>query len=244
MIETALAILQSVARRENRSISITTFTGVTDPAVLQLIEALYATCEDLRQRKCWVQQKRTHTFETEADRRLYPLPTDFYATLGGTAFDNDTDQELSGPLTDAETAYRLIRTDGLSPYGWRLFGPDILRTTAGQFQFDQTPEAGVDISFEYLMASFFIPADWDGDTDLRVTVSADTDLCIFDPDIVRLGVRAKWREDCGGDYAQARADFERAVDAAAARLTGPKVGSFAGKKNVVRYNLPYKSWSL
>ena len=232
---TALSILQSVMKRLNLNRPFA-LAGSTDPAVLQILEELYAVCEEIRQARCWTVQKRIYSFTTESNRSAYPLPADFYAPLLGTIYDSTAQLELDGPLPDERAQYRLIRDINGSPFGYRLFGPDILRTTAGQFKLDQAPPAGAVIKFEYLTGSFFVPAAWDGaDTTLRETVTADTDLCIFDADLLKLGVRAKFLEDNNGDYAQAKAEFESRIDAAVSRFNGSYVGSMVGGRVRRRY---------
>jgi hypothetical protein len=234
-MKTGLSIVQATAKRMNVNAPAALY-NVTDTAVLQLVELLYAVCEELRQARCWTVQKRTYTFTTAANRRLYPLPADFYAPLLGTHYDTSSDLELDGPLADSDVQYRLVRADGGHPYGYRLFGPDILSTTAGQFQFDQVLPADTVIAFEYLTGSFFVPASWNGaDTTLREALGADTDLCIFDSDLVKLGLRAKYMEDNGGDYGQAKAEFEGKIDAATARFNGSHIGSMAGPRPRRRY---------
>jgi hypothetical protein len=79
------------------------------------------------------------------------------------------------------------------------------------------------------------------------TVVADTDLCVFDDDLVKLGVRAKWMEENGGDYAQAKAEFEAKIDQAVARYKGSFRGNMCrGSPSRYRtlYKIPYKSWDI
>ena len=72
----------------------------------------------------------------------------------------------------------------------------------------------------------------------------DTDLCIFDYDLLKLGVRAKWIEEKGGDYAAAKYEYETKRDQAIARIKGAVRGSFAKSSPFQRYRVQYRNWSL
>lgn len=76
------------------------------------------------------------------------------------------------------------------------------------------------------------------------TIVADTDLVVFDDDLVKLGLRAKWMEEKGGDYAQAKAEFEAKVDQAVARYRGSYIGNMCGRESRPNYSIPNRSWSI
>lgn len=76
------------------------------------------------------------------------------------------------------------------------------------------------------------------------TILADTDLVIFDDDIVKLGLRAKYIEEKGGDYALARDEFQRKLDIAKARFPTSQIGSMADSRQIATYRLPSRSWSF
>lgn len=76
------------------------------------------------------------------------------------------------------------------------------------------------------------------------TIIADTDLVVFDDDLVKLGLRAKWLEEHGGEYAQAKAEFESKIDQAVARYRGSYIGNSCAKDASPRYTVQYKSWSF
>lgn len=76
------------------------------------------------------------------------------------------------------------------------------------------------------------------------TVIADTDLCVFDDDLVKLGLRAKWLEEAGGEYAEAREEFYARIDKAMARYKGSHIGTFGGARSGSRYVTQRGSWSL
>lgn len=68
------------------------------------------------------------------------------------------------------------------------------------------------------------------------TILTDNDICIFDDDLVKLGLRAKWRDEKGEDATKAEAEFNSKINRAVARLTPFSIGSFCGYgKDTRRY---------
>lgn len=87
-------------------------------------------------------------------------------------------------------------------------------------------------------------AHWQYIDDPYETVLADTDLCIFDYDLVQLGLRAKWLQEKGGDWTSAYGEFRTKIDHAVHRFVGSHVGTMQWHGWAPRYKVPYKSWSL
>lgn len=87
---------------------------------------------------------------------------------------------------------------------------------------------------------------WDHRAAAYETILADTDLCIFDADLVKLGLRAKLYEEQGGAYQEAMAEFKAKIDAAQARFKGSYVGRMFGRGRGRRpiYHIPDRSWSI
>lgn len=289
---TILADIQSFCYRIGLTPPSSLF-GSTDPGTLQLIHIFYSVCESLRQARCWPQQKRTHTFETESGRTKYPLPQDFYACTESTQWNEDQDRQLNGPVSDADFTYRLygISSSG-SDFTWRIFGPDINpNTSGGQFQIEPTPGSTAEtITFEYLTKNLFLPKNWlpstaytsgvyvnangniylcdtngtssstppsattsnivDGTTrwdyvsTAYETILADTDINLFDSDLVKLGIRAKFLEEKGEDFNPAADEYASKVSQAQARWHGSFVGSMIRKNRGPSYSVPYRNWSL
>lgn len=294
MMKTALSIVQSVRKRLNLP-AITALVGATDPDELQMIELLYAVCEELRQARCWTQLKRSYSFATVATQASYQLPADFYSPLLNTHWNATEDERLIGPVTDDDFMY--LTESGSSStqnYTFRIFGRDENTASGGgQFYVNPTPSAVQTLKFEYLTRSFLLPKNWAASTAFGAgaycnasgniyqtaaggtsgatvpshttgsvadgaggvtwtyisaayeTLVADTDLVIFDSDLVALGLRAKWLEESGGEYQQALAEYEDKIDRAVSRYRGPIVGSQCGGSAKRRYSVtPLRSWSL
>jgi len=294
MMKTALSIVQSVRKRLNLP-AITALVGATDPDELQMIELLYAVCEELRQARCWIQLKRSHSFATVATQASYQLPADFYSPLLNTHWNATEDERLIGPATDDDFMY--LTESGSSStqnYTFRVFGRDENTASGGgQFQVNPTPSAVQTLKFEYLSRSFLLPRNWvtatvyaasaycnasgniyqtaaGGTSGITVpshttgsvidgvggvtwtyvsaayeTLVADTDLVVFDSDLVTLGVKAKWLEESGGEYGEAKAEFEDKIDRAVSRYRWPIIGSMCGGGYRRNYSVtPRRGWTL
>lgn len=88
-------------------------------------------------------------------------------------------------------------------------------------------------------------AEWGYDATPYEEPTLDTDLCLFDYDLLKHGLRAMWISDAGGSLAQQeQVTFRKKIDKAQARLKGSHVGSLVRNRPAPRYSVPYKSWSF
>lgn len=76
------------------------------------------------------------------------------------------------------------------------------------------------------------------------TLTADTDLAIFDYDLISLGFRSKYMEEHGGDFQMASAEYHTKIERARTRYYGIRKGSFSRRKSRRRYVVPTTGWSL
>lgn len=84
---------------------------------------------------------------------------------------------------------------------------------------------------------------WDYYGDAYETIKADTDLCMYDDNLVILGLKYKWKDAKGEDFTQAQADFYKGIEIARGRLSAPVIGSFAGDGEPdIRYSVPETDW--
>lgn len=213
-----LQIIQSFCYETNQPAP-STLLSVTDPAVNQLISLFYAVGRDLRQAKCWPQLKRTHSFNTVSTDYQYALPADFYCSILDTYWDTTNKWKMYGPITDS--TFNQLK-NGLatvsSTYYFRVFG----RLGSDQFEIYPTPGTSVStLQFDY-MSSYWLgtgsaPYTW------SEAIVADTDVCAFDDDLMILGLRSKWNQAKGLDYADLQADYANRVSAAQARFAGNKI---------------------
>lgn len=87
-------------------------------------------------------------------------------------------------------------------------------------------------------------AEWGYDNEPYERPVNDTDLCIFDHDLVKLGLRAKWKKEREGNYEADQIEFEQRLESAKGRYKGKFRGSFYRQAQSPRYNIPYRNWSL
>lgn len=237
---TALGILQTAANR----------LGIPAPSAYssntQLLHLLYEVCEDLRNTRAFRQQVRTHTLTLTAARDSYPLPSDFYSGLLGTHYNQTTSIGLIGPLDDSIWNYMLYGVGGASVnYSFNVRGPDLNpSSTGGQFTLSPTPTATDTISFDYITKHYFVPSTY-AVASLASTITADSDICIFDDDVLIQGLKYKYREAKGLDYSDPKDAFERYKESAVSRWHGSTVHGFPSRRSSLpRYRVPDGSWSL
>ena len=89
-------------------------------------------------------------------------------------------------------------------------------------------------------------AKWDYYNVPYEELKADTDLCLFDYDLVKLGIRAKWSGEKRGDIYSEKAEreYEGKIEKAIARYKGSFKGSMARRAIEPRYSIPWRNWSL
>lgn len=237
MMKTALSIIQTAMYRMNETAP-TTLEGTLAPNTRQLLHLLYEVCEEIRAYKCWDVQKRKHTFTTEANVSTYDFPADFYAPVPGTAYNTDDELPLDGPVSDMEFAFKLY---GGAPsalnFTYRVFG--------SQMELSPTPSGEVDLTLEYQSRTFILPASLAfPDEAPGEAVTDDTDVVVFDADLVQLGLKALFIKEQGGEWETDYQRFRAKLTTAAARLKSASIGSFGQKSRGPRYRLPWKSWSV
>lgn len=236
-----LGILQTAANR----------IGIPAPAAYtsntQLLHLLYDVCQDLRNTCAFRQQVRTHTFNTSSSRASYPLPSDFYAQVRGSQYNRATDEPLIGPADDAVWAFLTEGSGGsLSKYTFQVSGPDLDPSSAsGQFTLNPTPDSTQSIGFYYITKHFFVPSTY-ATASLSETISASTDICIFDDDVLIQGLKYKYKEAKRLDYSDAKQAYERYKESAMSRWHGSTVDRLSRAQSGFgpRYNVTPGGWSL
>lgn len=84
---------------------------------------------------------------------------------------------------------------------------------------------------------------WLGRTPIE-TIEANTDLCIFDYDLVILGLIVKWTEYKGGDFMGYKQDFNSRIEKAVSRYKGSFIGNMLRGSRGPYYHVPYRNWSI
>ena len=220
----------------------TTLYGSLEPIAIRMIALLEDECRFLRNKRCWPQQKKEATITTSSGRDKYPLPSDFYAWIPGTEYDRSLTAKLQGPLSDSEFNERLYGITTNNRTAYRIFGPDANpASSGGQFQSNPTPTTIFTIKFNYCTEYMFYNSTY---TTGSETIASDTDVCLFDDDIVLKGVEWRYRESKGQAYAEQQKEHSDMVDSAVARWQSTFRGNFNGAAARSRYTVPPGGWSL
>ena len=87
-------------------------------------------------------------------------------------------------------------------------------------------------------------ANWNYYSSTYNRITSDNDVCLFEPELVRLGFRSKWMEEKGGQYQDAKAEYKAAITAAVSRWRGSYRGSMGKRRMLKRYESQYKGWTF
>lgn len=164
----------------------------------------------------------------------YPLPSDWLAEIPQTEWDRTDRWPLIGPV---------------SPQDWQSFKSGIVyagprlrwRVLNGTMAINPPPGNGLTLAFEYISNGWVLSAA--GVSQPRFT--ADTDTFVFDPSLMVAGLKLRWLQTKGFDYAFAQADFRnllstcRAQNKSAQKLSlAPSVGTIL----LTNRNIPDGNW--
>jgi hypothetical protein len=202
---------------------------------------LYAAARELRNLQIFPQQKKLATVTTSAARSKYPYPSDFYAFCGNTGWDSTSILPLNGPISD-EDFTRLTYQTQLSgpPFYYRPFGPDFdPASSTGQLELIPTPGGVYSLKFDYFINTLFLKADY---TVRGETITLDTDLCIFDDDVMIASIKYRYLESKNQPFESHKAAYDDLIESAISRWRGAVKGNFARSNNMPRYSVPRGGW--
>lgn len=216
----------------------TTIYNNSDTNALQLLSLFYAVGRELRSSATWPQLKKSYSFATSNGVASYALPTDFYSFLAQTQFDQTVKQSMGGPRSDEDFNIILYGAGGApSVTTYRIFG------LVNGNQFQVTPTPGISnhtLGYDYLSSNWILhSATW------QDIVTADTDTCAFDDELMMVGLQAKYYEKKGRAFEGYKADFEAKIDQARNRWNGTFRGSFSRYSRDQRRYVPKPGgWSF
>lgn len=211
--------------------------GIPSPSAYnsdtKLLNLLYSVSRKLRNTRIFPQQKRTQTVTLVAGTYEYAVAADFYAGLLGTQFDQTNRWELVGPLSDSEWNYRLYGPGSANAgrNAYRVFGPTATQVTTSKIlKFDPNTFVAATVSFDYITGSMFYTSGAALSTTLKEAAAADSDLPMFDDDLLISGLKAAYKKEVGLQEWQPDEDeFNRLLEAAETRFTGSYRGSFINR---------------
>lgn len=203
--------------------------GSTDPAALQLLNLFYSVGRELRQAKCWVQLKKTATITTSAGDTTYDLPTDFYASVLDTFWDQSNSRRVLGPRSDSEFNELLYGVTTTAYKECRIFGVPGTQ----QIQIVPEPGAGETLSFDYITKNWILHSGSGAEA-----IAADTDTCVFDDDLMIIGLKSRLYQEKGWEWESLYTDYKSRITAAQARFAGYRLGSMYPKQRYLETNIP------
>ncbi|HXF89593.1 MAG TPA: hypothetical protein VNK48_14655 [Xanthobacteraceae bacterium] len=172
---------------------------VTDDNTAQkLYRAMIATLRQIAARHDWQVLVKEKTFTTSATaEQTGAIASDFLRIIQGTVYNRTRRREVAGPVSAAEWQHIQASLATLVNPAFRIRGNALLLTP--------TPPAGETIAYEYIKNAIGTSAD--GSVD-RATFTADTDLVLFDDELVILGTVWRYRKAEGQDYSEEYREFE------------------------------------
>lgn len=183
----ALTLLQMTQRalREKAQFSVpATIVSNTDPTAVRLLNLADRTGRALKALHAWQAMNQTYTFPTVASTGTYALPSDFQRFLNLTQWDRTNYTNVRGPVSAAE--WEVLRSGNLSSASTI---PSFFRIAAGVFAIYPTPSDVRTIAYQYIGTSWIVASGGSSATKEYFTV--DTDTCIFDDDLMVLGIKER-----------------------------------------------------
>ena len=210
--------------------------GNTDPAARAMIALFNRAGQTMtRMRNTWgagwTALTREYEFETTPGVAEYALPDDFEALIDGTVWNRSVYREARGVLSPQqwqEVKGGLIETVSLAPLYRIRRG-----TTGGRALFlDPTPQDRDTLVFEYASRNWLQNAARDAYLD---RVAADTDLPLFDDDLLEMSILWRFKQSRGLTFAAELAEYEqetmrRLAEDAGARSISIGRGSDRGRR--------------
>lgn len=144
------------------------------------------------------------TLTTVAAQSDYELPADFDRIVSETFWDESERERLIGPDNAQNDRYRRSSTIGSVSVRkvFRQFGRNFVRIYP-------TPTAVQTLSFEYMSRNWVQP---DGDVDATALFAADTDVPLFDQDLMVKEIKWRFLAAKGMDTAVTMAEWRTVLD--------------------------------
>lgn len=186
--------------------------GSTDSQVLQLLALAQEEGKALARRYPWQALTEEQTFVTTATAvQATAVPADFDRFVPNSVFNRTTRRGVLGPITPQQ--WQAIMAQPVSSKVYLAF-----RRRTGQYLIIPTPPAGQTIAYEYLSVNWVLGGA--SQTTPAAAYAADTDLSYLSEELITLGVRWRFLQAKGLDYAEAMNTYERELEKAMARDGG------------------------
>lgn len=188
--------------------------GVTDDDAFKIIRHMNKTCRMLATRYDWTFLQAEQTFTTvAAEAQTNAIPSDFRRFINQTFWNRTDRRPVHGPLSPRDYAYMKANvSDGIRDQ-YRKRGSEILVYPA--------PAAGETFAFEYI--TNYIGTDTLGTT-YKAAFTDDTDIPLFDDELVILGTIWRYKKAEGQDYSEEFNEYEQRF--------ADLIAQDGGKKNI------------
>lgn len=178
--------------------------GDSDPAVVQMVQAVNLAGIDLLSMADWQELTKTHTISIQAaspgiSEQAFNLPEDFYEFVDQTQWNSTMEWPAIGPISPQMWQQLLIRqTLPTLSFYWQIRG--------SQLYILVPPSDAQILSFFY--QSFAWVRDQDNANLYKNRATKNGDVILLDSYLVTLLARVKWLEMKGLDSAAAMRDFQ------------------------------------
>jgi len=194
--------------------------SAADPNIFQMLELLDSLGMELAA-QVKIHLQREFTITTAGAALSYTLPADYVEMVDDTLWNNSGVYPLSGPITATEERY-IVAWNGLNtvriPY----------RVLGNRITFPSDPGDGLSITGLYVSRYWVQTAAASApDADHAGTA---TDYVLFDPTLVVLGLKLKFKQEKGEDTAGALAEFQQRLEWAKGVAGGARVLSLNGSE--------------
>lgn len=217
------------------------FVGNSEATARRLLRAGSQAGRHLRTVHPWRSLVFEHTFTTVSGTLEYALPTDpaFHHLLPNTAFDRTLYRSLVGPMNPAGWQYgeALLVVSGGLEHRFRIKS-DTSTPRADKFYLLDDPAAAVDLAFEYVTHEWL----YDGSSTYKETISADTDVPLFDDYLFECEVTWRALKLLGEQYFDEKDEATRLCDRLFAQEGGKQI-SMRRRAFEFAENIPEGNWS-
>lgn len=162
------------------------FYGNSDPTAKRTLRAFERTGRSLLRLHLWQRVQQTYTFPTVASTADYALPSGFQRMIALTEWDRTNLVPLVGPMSAA--AWEELRSGNLTAAS---VVESYFRITGDLFSIYPTPTAVHTIAYQYVTSNWLMSGAASSAPDQEY-VTADTNFCIFEDDLMVSGTRERY----------------------------------------------------
>jgi hypothetical protein len=206
-----LTIVQAFCERTQLPVP-STVLGTSDAQVMQVRALLEEEGEALSRRGDWegLTLEASHTtLATEDQGAMTSIATNGFQYIKDETMWDRTDK-LPIPLMHSTKWQRFKASVSTAPrYHYRIRGGELLM--------HPTPTAGHSVYFEYISKNWILGADL---VTYKSAFTLDTDTVLLPEELVRMGLRWRWKKEHGLEYAEDFRDYEMRVADALGRDGG------------------------